>query len=158
MVLLSQALAYLDAITRLTDADRTALCDYTGRILRLLEDDSAARCMAVQANGQRCPYRSSNGIHYCKRHSNHGLPLLAHDNTAPAPALAPAQSEPVAPPAPFTLTSADYNKLVEAIAALTGKVYLVLKENQSLKAQAQAGAPRAVPAAPRPPPEAAPCN
>eukprot|EP00873_Tetraselmis_striata_P041231 jgi/Tetstr1/461495/TSEL_006601.t1 len=63
-----------------------------------------------------------------------------------------------APPAPFTLTSADYSKLVEAIAALTGKVDQVVKKNQSLKAQAQAGATRAAPAAPRPPPEAAPSN
>eukprot|EP00873_Tetraselmis_striata_P011914 jgi/Tetstr1/432178/TSEL_021634.t1 len=63
-----------------------------------------------------------------------------------------------APPAPFTLTSADYTKLVEAIPALTGKVDQVVKKNQSLKAQAQAGATRAAPAAPRPPPEAAPSN
>eukprot|EP00873_Tetraselmis_striata_P027361 jgi/Tetstr1/447625/TSEL_034986.t1 len=34
-------------------ADRTALFDYTGRIMRVLEDDSAARCMAAQVNGQR---------------------------------------------------------------------------------------------------------
>eukprot|EP00873_Tetraselmis_striata_P039288 jgi/Tetstr1/459552/TSEL_004917.t1 len=78
--LLSRALSHRDTIARLTDADRIALCDYTGRILRLLEDDSAAHCMAAQVNGKRCPYRSGNGLPYCKRHSNHGLPLLAHDD------------------------------------------------------------------------------
>eukprot|EP00873_Tetraselmis_striata_P009219 jgi/Tetstr1/429483/TSEL_019390.t1 len=312
LVLLSRALSHCDTIARLTDADRIAFCDYTGRILRLLEDDSAAHCMAAQVNGQRCPYRSGNGLPYCKRHSNHGLPLLAHDDDGatghghsyvcfgcgqpsddhptdseeadgvytfncttcaasiaaacaaealgadlpsdarvicnccsgvrdrwgliltdavtesgepavpqyyrlpvqpdllpttitarstrrlntprverapargladgitparlplatpttrtptPAPATAraaaprpraPAAYEPAARPAPFTLTSADYIKLVEAVAALTGKVDQVVKENRTLRAQAQAGAPRAVPAAPKPPPEAAP--
>eukprot|EP00873_Tetraselmis_striata_P039280 jgi/Tetstr1/459544/TSEL_004909.t1 len=312
LVLLSRALSHRDTIARLTDADRIAFCDYTGRILRLLEDDSAAHCMAAQVNGQRCPYRSGNGLPYCKRHSNHGLPLLAHDDDGatghghsyvcfgcgqpsddhptdseeadgvytfncttcaasiaaacaaetlgadlpsdarvicdccsgvrdrwgliltdavtesgepavpqyyrlpvqpdllpttitarstrrlntprverapargladgitparlplatpttrtptPAPATAraaaprpraPVAYEPAARPAPFTLTSADYNKLVEAVAALTGKVDQVVKENRTLRAQAQAGAPRAVPAAPKPPPEAAP--
>eukprot|EP00873_Tetraselmis_striata_P044063 jgi/Tetstr1/464327/TSEL_009128.t1 len=34
----------------------------------------------AQVNGQRCPYRSGNGLPYCKRHSNHGLPMLAHDD------------------------------------------------------------------------------
>jgi len=81
LVLLSRAVTHRDTIAQLTDADRTASCDYTGRILRLLEDDSAAlHCMAAQVNGQRCPYRSGNGLPYCKRHSNHGLPMLAHDD------------------------------------------------------------------------------
>eukprot|EP00873_Tetraselmis_striata_P011141 jgi/Tetstr1/431405/TSEL_021095.t1 len=219
LVLLSRALTHRDTIARLTEADRTACFDYTGRILRLLEDDSAAHCTAAQVNGRRCPYRSSNGLPYCKRHSNHGLPLLAHiddgatghgrsdvcfgcgqpsDNhfsdeeadcvytfactttcaaciaaacaagapeadlpSAARPQLgprprAPAAHEPAAPAPPFTLTSADYNKLVEPVAALTGKVDQVIKENRTLRAQAQAGAPRAVPpAGPKPPPEAA---
>eukprot|EP00873_Tetraselmis_striata_P040500 jgi/Tetstr1/460764/TSEL_005949.t1 len=209
LVLLSRAQAHRDSIARLTDVDRTAFFDYTGRILRLLEGDSAAHCMAAQGNGQGCPNRSSNGLPYCKRHSNHGLPLLAHDDdgvtghghsyacfgcgqpsddhpsdsedadgvhtfncatcaasiTAACAAKAlgadrfsAPRSEPTAPLAPFTLTSAVYNKLVEAIAALTGKVDRVVRESRLLKAQAQDAAPRAVPAAPRPPPEAAPSN
>eukprot|EP00873_Tetraselmis_striata_P003135 jgi/Tetstr1/423399/TSEL_014081.t2 len=48
-MLFSRVLAHRETIARLTDADRTAFFDYTGRILRVLEDDSAARCMAAQA-------------------------------------------------------------------------------------------------------------
>eukprot|EP00873_Tetraselmis_striata_P000779 jgi/Tetstr1/421043/TSEL_012088.t1 len=62
LVLLSRALFYRDTIARLTAADRIAFYDYTGRILRLLEDDSAAHCMAAQVNGQRCPNRSGNDL------------------------------------------------------------------------------------------------
>eukprot|EP00873_Tetraselmis_striata_P003136 jgi/Tetstr1/423400/TSEL_014081.t1 len=51
-MLFSRVLAHRETIARLTDADRTAFFDYTGRILRVLEDDSAARCMAAQVNGQ----------------------------------------------------------------------------------------------------------
>lgn len=59
LALLSRALAHYDTTARLTDTDCTALFGYTSRILRLLEDDPAAHCVAVHLNGQRCPYSSS---------------------------------------------------------------------------------------------------
>eukprot|EP00873_Tetraselmis_striata_P020621 jgi/Tetstr1/440885/TSEL_029157.t1 len=69
------------------------------------------------------------------------MPLAGTPAPAPAPAPepAPAPSEPAAPPARFALTPADRTKLVEAIAALTGKGKQVVKENQSMKAQSYQG-------------------
>eukprot|EP00873_Tetraselmis_striata_P017532 jgi/Tetstr1/437796/TSEL_002835.t1 len=125
-----------DTIARLTDADRTALFDCTGRILRLIEDDSAAHCMVAQVNGQSHNHgpvhppaedpasRARTGTWSCgwdnPREATTGNgPNAGTGSGASSRSRSRSSPGPVGACAPFTLTSADYKKLVEAIAALT---------------------------------------
>lgn len=64
-----------------TDTYRTALFDYTVRIVRLLGIDSAAHCMALPkftARAVRIIGTTTASPTYRKRHNSHGLPMLAH--------------------------------------------------------------------------------